>query len=990
MTILFYSLIVMTPLLFLLRRPRRELLAAVGLVALFLLINGRFAAGAQTVSWDTLFWSTEFQYIRELLQSGHLPGWNPFFNSGEPLYMYHQHYAMWQWFAFALIDKIIPANPVALFNLSFLFLFVFYNVGCYLFLTKLFKDGRVILYTFAVSLFSVGFVMHFQEFESLHFSIYFPYILYFLDEFAEQGRWDALALAFALLGVAVNAYVPHYLVLALLIFIASYLVFMERAYIKKPSFSSKTFVTVAGVILMAIAAAPVFYIFTRWSAFTSPMRTGLEDYMNPVQAVTGHHQEWKALFSFFDISGYTSMRGKLFIGIIPVTLAVVGAFRSVNRFRWAVMFAAVIIYFVSMGRNSFFYVIIHYVPTFANIRNYVEFEVFVQFFVVCLSGMGLEVILGLKEDEKMAALVQCLAVIGITTLAFAAVWFHEKFYGEEHLVTTSMYAVFIALSAAALALLIQTRSSKAFTFFFLALIFSLASFQWFFGYLNYQKIKASKAGDEVARLNELLSKNLEFVWKPTRVITYEQRLRVAEDYNTFEPALDGVERAFAEPVEKNLLITKRYYDLRDLRNDTFEYFGVGYPKIFLTNSLTAVPGEDVIAAMKAGYQDFLEKGTVFFAREDLPMTTEVDALGNIEARYALDITPMDRTGQSHAAARDNDGVYGYKAPDGVKTGAQAQTAHDENGMFGVKQDLADGDGEKLYGWKVLNSSSASLMDMNMTYSGSLVVALNTANTYFWDEVFSAPFVYKEVAGDFDVETHIEANHNKDNELAGLLLRDTRGEEANWVSFFVGHSGGRQVNYITNTKNGKSSFVMPKTDNFYMRVTRIGEILSLYSKRGVDDPWMLRARYARPDFGRVLEVGLAVQANNASGTYMARFDYMRLKDVGHIYANKREGQIDVMGYGPDKLSVSVNALRRSTIVYLQNYDKDWRAYVNGNEAPILRVNYNFQAVMVPGGSSVVEFRYVSPYTYLFALHLGASVITVLLMAVYLTKTTEVMK
>ena len=35
---------------------------------------------------------------------------------------------------------------------------------------------------------------------------------------------------------------------------------------------------------------------------------------------------------------------------------------------------------------------------------------------------------------------------------------------------------------------------------------------------------------------------------------------------------------------------------------------------------------------------------------------------------------------------------------------------------------------------------------------------------------------------------------------------------------------------------------------------------------------------------------------------------------------------------------------------------WRATVDGVPTPILRANYAFRAVRVPGGRSVVEFRY----------------------------------
>jgi uncharacterized membrane protein YfhO len=40
-----------------------------------------------------------------------------------------------------------------------------------------------------------------------------------------------------------------------------------------------------------------------------------------------------------------------------------------------------------------------------------------------------------------------------------------------------------------------------------------------------------------------------------------------------------------------------------------------------------------------------------------------------------------------------------------------------------------------------------------------------------------------------------------------------------------------------------------------------------------------------------------------------------------------------------------------------YYPGWRAYVDGVETPILRTNYLFRGVVVPGGRHVVRFAYL---------------------------------
>ncbi|MBL9172383.1 MAG: YfhO family protein, partial [Verrucomicrobiales bacterium] len=42
-----------------------------------------------------------------------------------------------------------------------------------------------------------------------------------------------------------------------------------------------------------------------------------------------------------------------------------------------------------------------------------------------------------------------------------------------------------------------------------------------------------------------------------------------------------------------------------------------------------------------------------------------------------------------------------------------------------------------------------------------------------------------------------------------------------------------------------------------------------------------------------------------------------------------------------------------------WDPDWRAWVDGQAAPVLRANHLMRAVSVPAGDHRVEFRYQPP-------------------------------
>jgi hypothetical protein len=61
-------------------------------------------------------------------------------------------------------------------------------------------------------------------------------------------------------------------------------------------------------------------------------------------------------------------------------------------------------------------------------------------------------------------------------------------------------------------------------------------------------------------------------------------------------------------------------------------------------------------------------------------------------------------------------------------------------------------------------------------------------------------------------------------------------------------------------------------------------------------------------------------------------------------------------GPDKETYLVSTESPGLLVVAGMWDQGWHARVNGDEADVLRANYNLRAVRVPEGRSRVEFEY----------------------------------
>ncbi len=82
------------------------------------------------------------------------------------------------------------------------------------------------------------------------------------------------------------------------------------------------------------------------------------------------------------------------------------------------------------------------------------------------------------------------------------------------------------------------------------------------------------------------------------------------------------------------------------------------------------------------------------------------------------------------------------------------------------------------------------------------------------------------------------------------------------------------------------------------------------------------------------------------------------------------------YSPDFISVVTQTSAGGLLVLSEVFDPDWKAYVNGKEAPIYRANHLFRAVEIPASTSTVEFRYEVRLAFMGALVSGATVAALL--------------
>ncbi|MDW8309698.1 MAG: YfhO family protein, partial [Verrucomicrobiales bacterium] len=99
-------------------------------------------------------------------------------------------------------------------------------------------------------------------------------------------------------------------------------------------------------------------------------------------------------------------------------------------------------------------------------------------------------------------------------------------------------------------------------------------------------------------------------------------------------------------------------------------------------------------------------------------------------------------------------------------------------------------------------------------------------------------------------------------------------------------------------------------------------------------------------------------------------------------NGPAGDVRYESYAPKRIVLRARAKRPAVLLLNDKYDPNWRVWVDGQPAPLLRANFIMRAVALPAGEHTVEFRFEPPTTYLYvslaALGLGAVLLALMIL------------
>jgi hypothetical protein len=144
--------------------------------------------------------------------------------------------------------------------------------------------------------------------------------------------------------------------------------------------------------------------------------------------------------------------------------------------------------------------------------------------------------------------------------------------------------------------------------------------------------------------------------------------------------------------------------------------------------------------------------------------------------------------------------------------------------------------------------------------------------------------------------------------------------------------------------------------------------------------------ARTVFDYTVESKQAILAAVRSGTFnpdkiLLLEEQPKNNNAGApVSAAPVEASANIVSDQPDEVTVEASMPRPGFLLLLDTYFPGWKATVNGQSSPVLRADYDFRAVQLPAGKSVVRFFY-RPGSFCLGMALFAAGLIILAGAVF---------
>ena len=406
-----------------------EIASVVGV--LFLLIASQWdlwISHRLMATHDTLRYYPVFAFFADSIQKGIIPLWDPYLEMGQPFFVISPEMIVaWQPWTLLLIflGKCLGIGLLSLFHLHLLLLFIIFTGGAYLLFRHLFESRAAAFAAFTTLVLSSLSYDYLSQMMYIQIAAPSPWLLLSFLKLLEESNPRYLLLSAWILGITTGAY--HVVTVTTFVGLLLAALFFSKsiqANKLKVILMDKRMACMAGLVLILLslrAFSQLWYLkdlflILRWEVHGADSSRWVDfaTLVSPYFFVLCRHYNG---IHGIDASFVASM-GTLYIGLLPLLLALLGIWFSPHRYKTAFLLTSGLLVLLMLGHNCYAFSILKYFPAFLIIRNTTDFHVF---FILCLCffvGCGTEVVLKqAKRDSTMP--LHALVLLG-GGVAFAA------------------------------------------------------------------------------------------------------------------------------------------------------------------------------------------------------------------------------------------------------------------------------------------------------------------------------------------------------------------------------------------------------------------------------------------------------------------------------------------------------------------------------------------------------------------------------------------
>ncbi|MFA4853823.1 MAG: hypothetical protein WC616_00540 [Candidatus Omnitrophota bacterium] len=367
-----------------------------------------WVTGRLMLSHDSIIWFGIFSYFSDCLRYGILPLWNPYMNCGEIFFLNIHVLHLWdpQTLLLVFAGKLLKVNTLSIYHYDLLFRYLIFIWGSYIFFRRVAKYRFSAFLAFVTLSFSALCSSYLKQHGFILCFYTLPWILFFSFKFLEEREPVSLLWFCFLFGVALSTSGYHimYLISSVAVLLAC--IFLSKGFVfpKNGGLANSRKAVLGAIIIFLLLSLNLIPVFLTYIRDTVPVVRIFE----ATKAANAYPADFFNLFTpysfmlHFEMIYFRSILASeafLYIGLIPLFLAIVGLFYSRHKYKIGFMLALGVTVLLMLGPKfgvlKFFS---YFFPFFFIIRNTHTFATFFIFCLVYFTCIGTDAILERMEN----------------------------------------------------------------------------------------------------------------------------------------------------------------------------------------------------------------------------------------------------------------------------------------------------------------------------------------------------------------------------------------------------------------------------------------------------------------------------------------------------------------------------------------------------------------------------------------------------------------